>query len=99
MHSVEISTSTRGPLNRRSLGFARDDKGEGGASMDEPERDGHSLWLSRPVSDDRGRHERKRRPIAVALETRPPQERRVASTELAHRIFRAGQGAHAVAPG
>jgi hypothetical protein len=26
--------STRGPLNCRSLGSARDDKGEGGASME-----------------------------------------------------------------
>jgi hypothetical protein len=31
--ALSKNISTRGPLNRRSLGFARDDKGEGGAPM------------------------------------------------------------------
>jgi hypothetical protein len=34
MIPLSKSISTKGSLNRRSLDFARDDKGEGGASME-----------------------------------------------------------------
>ena len=34
MDTLSKNISTRGPLNCRSLRFGRDDKGEGGASME-----------------------------------------------------------------
>ena len=35
VHSEIQNIPTKSPLNRRSLGFARDDKGEGGTSIGE----------------------------------------------------------------
>jgi hypothetical protein len=53
LYYVEKNISRNGPLNRRSLGFARDDKGDGGVSIESGHWDGGTAGPSTALRSGR----------------------------------------------